>query len=325
MELSITLVLKIAAFLVVSLVIISSFSDLGWLVKLRIASCFLVGVVFIGVLLWPLVEPSEPYGVVTLPTLTAIFTLAVSAFLAGLAGYFLAWPYGAEIGVLTVPIGLSVWAVSTGSIANMMQQTSNVSQRLAILAPFKWEPIFWLTLVFIGFAGVFVGGLIKKTKSTSDEEIEEEKPNSKSSQYSNMITALIGSAVIALFCINIFAQDIKLSDSRLGFVIAQPSVGQIAFAVFTSFAIASFVIKKFLNTSYLWPVVCTAILPAFCISFYAKEDSLSYMAEKYPPIFFTNSTVAMLPVQIVAFGVLGSIAGYWLVIRYNYWRRKENQ
>ena len=80
MELSITLVLKIAAFLAVSLVVISSFSDLGWLVKLRIASCLLVGVIFIGVLLWPLVEPSEPYGVVTLPTLTVIFTLRYRRF-----------------------------------------------------------------------------------------------------------------------------------------------------------------------------------------------------------------------------------------------------
>lgn len=323
MELSITLVLKIAFFLVVVLVVISSFSDLTWLMKLRITLCFLAGVIFIGVLLWPLVEPNEPYGIVTLPGLKVISILAISAFLTGLAGYFLAWPYGVEIGVLTVPIGLSVWAVSTGSIADLMQRTSSIQQRAAILAPFKWEPIFWLALVFIGFAGVFVGQLIKKPQGTT-EEIEEET-NSKSSRYSNMVTALIGSAVIALFCINIFAQDVKLSDNRLGFVIAQPAVGQIAFAVFASFAIASFVIKKFLSTSYLWPVVCTAILPAFCISFYAKTESLSYISEKYPPIFFTNSTVAILPIQMVAFGVLGSIAGYWLVVRYNYWRSQENQ
>jgi len=69
-------------------------------------------------------------------------------------GYFLSWPYGREIGILAVPAGLSLWAVKTGSIASLIQMNPTVNQRQAIFAAFKWEGLFWLALVAVGFVGV---------------------------------------------------------------------------------------------------------------------------------------------------------------------------
>ena len=102
---------------------------------------------------------------------------------------------------------------------------------------------------------------------------------------------------------------------------AQPAVGQIVFAVLVSFGIAAFLVKKFLDASYIWPTVASALLTGFAVITCIRQDALQYLIEHYPPVFFSRVVTSILPVQMVAFGVLGSIAGYWLAVRYNYWRK----
>jgi hypothetical protein len=104
---------------------------------------------------------------------------------------------------------------------------------------------------------------------------------------------------------------------------AQPSVGQILFAVLISFKIAAFVVKKFLDVGYIWPIMATALVTAFITSVHAKQELLQYLAQRWPATFFSNSVISILPIQMVAFGTLGAVAGYWMAIRYRYWRKHE--
>ena len=136
-----------------------------------------------------------------------------------------------------------------------------------------------------------------------------------------MAVGLGGSSLIAQFCVNIFAQDVTLLDKSLGSVVAQPGVGQIVFAVFVSFGIAAFVVKKFLDVRYFWPIISTFFVTVFNLSIYAKN--VTYLAANWPAAFFSNAVVSVLPVEMVAFGTLGSIAGYWMAIRFDYWRKHE--
>ena len=111
-------------------------------------------------------------------------------------------------------------------------------------------------------------------------------------------------------------------DSHVGSVVGQPSTGQIAFAVLISFGIAAFVVKKFLDVSYIFPAIAAAALTFFAITFFAaKQDVLEHMVQTWPLPFFTRATCAILPVQMVAFAAIGSIAGYWAAIKYTYWRK----
>ena len=135
--------------------------ELSLVMRLRIALAFGVGVLLIGVLAWPLVEPATPFeavsfhgGSITLGA--AIGTLAL-AFLAGLAAYFVTWPYGREIGVLAAPAGLAVWALRTGSLADIIRHNPTLEQREALFSALRWEPAFWLAIVVAGFAGVAIG------------------------------------------------------------------------------------------------------------------------------------------------------------------------
>jgi hypothetical protein len=294
--------------------------ELSWLMRLRIAAAVAVGVVLIGILAWPLAAPVEPFGAVLAANLSfrGAITLAALALLAGFIAYFLSWPYGREIGILAVPSGLAIWAVRCGAMAAVMQAYPSLPQRQALFAALKWDPIFWLAIVAAGFGGVLLG---QKIAAKPQANKSEEKSDSKLNIYLNKIFALAGSVLIAQFCIRILAQDVRIFDPRLGSVMAQPVIGQIVFAVLVSFGIAAFIFKKFLDISYIWPTVASALVTGFVITTYIKQDVLQHLVSHHPAAFFSNAVASILPVQMVAFGTLGSIAGYWLAVRYNYWRK----
>ncbi len=298
--------------------------ELSYLTKLRIILAAAVGIILIGILAWPLAKPADPFMPVLAGGITYVsaIILAALAFLAGLAAYFLAWPYGREIGILAVPAGLTIWAVRCGTIGNMIQLNPSFAQRQALFASLKWEPIFWLAIVLLGFAGVLAGQRIfAAPKPEKTDENPDEK--SKSDKYINAAVAVVGSVLIAQFCMTIFTQDVRLFDNKLGSVVAQPAKGQIVFAVLVSFAIAAFVVKKFLDANYIWPIIASGFITAFITTIYIRQDVLQYTVEQWPAVFFPRVISSILPIQIAAIGTLGSIWGYWLAIRYNYWRQHE--
>lgn len=296
--------------------------ELSLSVKLRIAAAAGVGVVLIGILAWPLAEPSEPFGPVRPGNLALAGTavLVVLAFLSGLIGYFVSWPHGREIGILAVPSGLAIWAIRSGNIASLMQLEPALEQRRALLAALRWEPLFWLAIVGIGFAGVLCGRRIRCGPSAAGVE---NKPKSKSNIYLNAVIALVASVLIAQVCLGRLAQDIQFSDNRLGSVMGQPAIGQIVFGVLVAFGLAAFVVKSFLNAGYLWPIIASALVTAFSIMSYVKQDALNHLVRYWPAVFFSNPIISISPVQMVALGTLGSIAGYWMGIRYDFWRKHE--
>jgi len=249
--------------------------------------------------------------------------LVVLAFLAGFIGYFLSWPYGREIGILAAPAGLAVLALRTGSMAGLMQLNPTLAQRISLFATLKWEPIFWLAIVAAGFAGVLSGQRILSSSGSAlhRDESNPEKSNPKSKIYLNAIIGLASSVLIAQFLIGLLAQDVKIFGPKLVKVVSQPDVGQIAFAVIVSFGFAAFVVKTFLNVSYIWPIIGSALVTAFATTIYAKQNVLQYLIEHQPGAFFSNAGISILPVQMVSFGTLGAIAGYWLAVRYNLWRK----
>ncbi len=299
--------------------------ELSWLTKLRIGAAVATGVILIGILGWPIAAPTEPFGAVLGGAMSfgGAISLAGLAFLAGFMAYFLSWPYGREIGILAAPSGLGIWAVRSGNMAGLIQLNATLAQRQALFAMLKWEPIFWLAIVAAGFFGVLLGEKISQPKHKWGET--QKKANSKANIYLSAAIALVVSVLIAQFCVGIFAQDVRIFDNKLGSVVAQPAIGQIVFAVLVSFGIAGFVVKKFLNAGYIWPIIASSFVTAFVSSTYVKQDTLQHLWHRWPTVFFSNAVTSILPVQIVAFGTLGSIAGYWLAVRYNYWRKHESK
>jgi hypothetical protein len=293
--------------------------ELTWAMKLRITVAGIVGVVLMSILGWRLTEPDVTTGSVGY---SDIVILVILALLAGFIGYFVSWPYGRHIGILAVPFGLAVWAVRSGSMASLIQLHPTIAQRQELIASLKWEPIIWLVIVGAGCVGPLLCSK-KFLKKESNEKKNESK--TKPVKYLNPITALAASGIIAQFFLRVFAQDVSLfgtiGDKQIS-VIAQPATGQIVFAALASFGIAAFVVKKFLDVGYLWPILSTFFVTIFALSIYAKNTP--YFASHWPAAFFSNSVVSILPIEMVAYGTLGSIAGFWMAIRFDFWRKHES-
>ncbi len=133
------------------------------------------------------------------------------------------------------------------------------------------------------------------------------------------MTAIVVSVIVAQFFIGVFAQNLGAAG-----IVAQPAVGQILFGVTAAFAAAAFVVKKFLSLGYIWPAVASIFITAFAEVVYYRGETLQRFAETQPATFFPHSVLAILPVQLVTLGALGSVIGYWLAVKYDYWRKHES-
>jgi hypothetical protein len=297
--------------------------ELSWLMRLRIAAAMCVGALLIGLLGWPSAEPTEPFGIVKAGNLDAVgmSRLVILSLLSGFIAYFLSWPFGKEIAVLATPTGLAVWSIRSGSMTNLMQLNSTVEARQAMFASMRWESFFWLAVVLAGFAGVHLANQVRQ-KCWFKVDFKKTKQIITNV---NLLAGAFGSALIAGLIITQIAQDGNVYDEKLGYLAGQPVIGQTAFAVMVGFGAAGFAAKKFLGLSFIWSILATAILTAFVSITYVNQTTLEHLTANWPAVFFTNSLVSILPIQIVSFGSLGAIAGYWMAVRYNYWRQNEGQ
>ncbi len=300
--------------------------ELSVLTKLRITAVIALGVVVIGILAWPMVWPGDVFRAVTIfgggISFGEALILMILALVVGFAAYFLSWPYGWEIGILAVPAGLCTWAVRSGDMAGLLRMNPLAKQRLIVYSTLRWEGFFWLGIIAVGFAGVL---LARAMVSVKPVEISKQAAGwFASNKYLNAAISVFGSILIAQFCINLLARDVSMPDARLGRVLGQPAVSQICFAVLVSFGVAAFVMKKFLNSSYLWPAAGTAVLSFAAMSVAGKTGLVERLVESWPASFHAKAVFAVLPVQLVAFGTFGSIVGFWLAVRYDYWKKYKS-
>ncbi len=296
--------------------------ELTWINKLRIAAVATVGVVVIGILAWPLAAPADPLLPVRAWSVSSSGTIVLLflAFSVGFAGYFIAWPHGREIGILGVPFGLAVWAGRSGPMRALTQALNKPDQREALLHSLRFEPAYWLLIVAAGFAGVLAAQYLRPGSGPAPS-LAQIGNRLNSGVYLNVATAMLVSTVLIAFLTGVFAQDLCTSYEMAA---AQPAVGQIFFAVFGAFGVAAFVIKKFLDLSYLWPPVAALLVMPFADAVYGSPQTLAKFAQTEPATFFPHPLFAILPVQFVALGALGAVAGYWMAVRYEYWRKHES-
>jgi hypothetical protein len=299
--------------------------ELSILMRLRIAAAVAIGAVIIGYFAWPIAQPQDPYGVVSFiagnMARDSALKLAALAVLCSILAFFISWPYGRYLAILAVPSGLAVWALRSGNMAELMRQNPTAAERLRLFSQIKWEPFSWLAIVALGFLIAHIG---QKFFSQNPAHDAESKTSSAKPNYITFAITLGVSVLLAKVLLLVFAENVKIADDKIGDVIVQVTAGQTIFAILVSFGIVAFLVKKFLDISYICPIVATALVQPAVIAVYLKPDVMKHIVEYWPAVFYSNAIVCILPVQMVAFGTLGSIAGYWLAVRYDYWRTHES-
>jgi len=300
--------------------------ELTWPIKLRIAIAGAIGIAIIGMYAWSWVTPEDPFDVISFVngkiSFYDILVLSAIAFGIGFVCYFLCWPYGRQIAILAVPVGLAYCASRCGYVGTLMQLNNEIGRRQQIFATFCWEPLIWLAIVLAGYLGTFLASQIIYPA-------KKEKPSTtKKTSFGvvvNVIVAVIGSAIVAQFFIGMLARDFAIWDPTSGAAVGQPATGQIIFAVLVSFGLIGFLVQIILGVDYIWPLIGTCLVNFVAVSSYAKYDILEFFIQRWPAVFFSSSVLTVLPIQMVAFGSIGIIAGYWMGVRYEYWHQDETK
>jgi len=294
--------------------------ELSWSTKLRIVLVMGLGAVVIGYMCWPMAMPQDPAGVVRLSNLTIVdglFLIMVSVVL-GIVGYFLAWPYGSEIGLLAVPSGLAVWALRSSPLSQILLMYPAVAQRQAIFASLRWEPFVWLVFIAAGILGTVIA---RRLRPCPTPPIITAVPASQAPTPVNGALALIISVIVSHLLIVTFAQDVKIINST---VPCEPAKAQLVFGILVAFGFSGFLVRTTLKLDYLWAIPATAVLFLVGTTAYTHTQFMANIAQHLPAVCLPSVLLAALPVQMVSFGTLGTIIGYWLGIRYQYWRIHED-
>jgi hypothetical protein len=295
--------------------------ELSWVNKLRIALVAALGFTVIGILAWPMVAPADPLAPVRSTGIGFLrtITLLALAFGLGAVGYFLTWPHGREIGILTVPFGLTVWATRSGPMRVLTQAYPQPAGREILLHSLRFEPIYWLLVVAAGFAGVIAAQYLRPA-SGSPIIVSKARSYLKTETVITVLVTLMVVILLSQFFLGVFARDLPRSAAT---VPSQPATGQILFAGTAAFAAAAFAAKKFFGLSYIWPTVATVFVIPFAELAYCRGDTIQSFAETQPATSFPHAVLAVLPIQLVALGAIGSVIGYWTAVRYNHWRTHE--
>lgn len=292
--------------------------------KLRIAAVCAVGILIIGFGSFGLVRPATPMDAISLFAgdfgVFQILCCAAIAFVTCIIAYFVAYPYGKQIAPLAAAAGLATWTFRSGSMASLLQTNTTLELREQIYTKTSIESILWIAVLAAGFAGSYAAGKFIKLKQAETPDIL--NPKSGKNQGINIAIAMVLTVIMTEFAIGIFAQDVRLFDSKLTSVIAQPGNGQIAFAVILSFAIAAFVMKYYLSVSYVYTTLSALLLMIWTVQKHANP-SLEYMTDSWPANIFPTASCAILPLQMISFAAIGSMAGYWFAIQWAY-SKKHN-
>jgi hypothetical protein len=295
--------------------------ELSWLMRIRIAASLVIGVVLLGFLPWNLLKP-DAGGVFAILSgnisISDLLICSVLAFGAGFLSSAICTPYGAQVGILAVPAGLAIWCFRSAALSKFFQAAPAVQNRIQVYSKLKFEGFIWLAIAVCGFFGAIVADKIFRSKTV--ELPDETKPVVQLPEFARIVVSVIGTILVANLLINIFAANISYSDSKLVHVTAQPANLQIAFAVFIAFGLCGFCAKLFLSTKVFWSAIASGPLIYYSAMTYGKDNILKHLAASWPAVFFARPVAAVLPVQMVAFGCLGAVWGYWLAVRYYLWR-----
>jgi len=299
--------------------------ELSWLTKIRIAVAFAIGVVLLGFLPWSRLTP-DAGGVFAMLSGTIdiqdVLICGVISLGAGFLASAVCTPYGMRIGVLAAPAGMAVWSFRSADLSTIFQAGPAANDRLAVYSALKFEGFIWLAIAACGFIGAFAADRLLRRKSLDLHDKFE--VGFKLPPFAAILTAVVATVVVGNFLLKFLAAGISYPDKTFGTVTGQPANLQIAFAVIIAFMACGFATKLFLGTNFVWPAIASAILTSYSIIIYAKKPVMEHLAASWPAVFFAKTVIAILPVQMVAFGCIGAVWGYWLAVSYRYWRKLES-
>ena len=269
-----------------------------------------------------LVQPAGEEGVVSVvfhpqPLRVLGISLAL-AFAVALFGSLMSKHHYREFALTAVASGFTAWAMKTGLIDQLLLKHPVSAERATLFYRLIADGFIWLAIGAGGYLGaVTLVQIIKWAAPTVDPDTP--TPSAKQENSSSLLSK--GLAVGFVFLISVVLLKLLVRsnpDALVGLdsiaAVRGPNIGQIVFVVFISFYIAA----ALAAWSWLWlPVSSLLAVPAIVGAGSYLLASRFILAQPLldQSSLFVNPAVIfaiILPIQFVAIGSLGVIAGYGL-------------
>ena len=291
--------------------------ELSWTSRIKLTLIMGMGAAVLGWFLWDWFRPADGMGAVVL-NLDAgkIAVLAGVCFVLGFVGYFIGWPLGRQKGVLAVPAGLCAVGLRGGTVFDLMLHTNTAGERITIYRTLCWEGFVWVGFVAMGYFGVLAAEKLRKSEAVALDG------GPKRAKLADGAIALVAAVLGGMFFVKMFVKDVSFADEQVKMVVGQAANMQVCVGVMFAMGVTAFLIKYALDASWIWSGAATAIITVVSMAF-VNVDNAKYMAANWPAIFYSSALLGVLPVQMVGWGVLGSIVGYWLAVRLRYWKQTQ--
>ncbi len=130
-----------------------------------------------------------------------------------------------------------------------------------------------------------------------------------------LISSVIGGLLLKVLSQSPSVDIISITGKAV--TLAQPlNVQQIFFAVFISFLLAAYISHRLFPEVSYWFMLPGPLLIAGLTYFRMAGSSLEPLTNAAPSLILSSSRAAtILPVQFMAFGILGIVVGYWWSVR----------
>ncbi|AQQ71281.1 hypothetical protein SMSP2_01652 [Limihaloglobus sulfuriphilus] len=280
--------------------------------KLKLSALAVFSPVVFGILLWPAVSPESPYELVSLSSgslgFAGFIIFTAAAFLCGGLTAIVPGEFGLHASRAAVPLGISIAAVRSGFVTDATARLSDVSQISQTYNIFAIESFLWAVIAAAGFAGSFAA----RKLTNQDTGINDLKPLVKGWKQSVMAVAAI--TAVSMIVISILGTSPGIRDRELSAIMLQPGNGQAAFAVLAAFTLCGWAAMRYFKINYIPACIAAVILPAAIRLFAFKQEDILNLTQRYPLSFLTNPSLALTPVMIISFGMIGAVCGYWLAV-----------
>ena len=153
--------------------------NVEWLLRVRILAALTVGALIVAAAGYPLVEPADPLGAISLFTgeisIISAAILIGLGFVAGIAGTLVCQPLGGALGPFAAPAGVATLAVTSGGLRQLLLINPALDERNAMYACLRWELLFWLAICAAGYLGSYLAAKLFANKADAEKTQKIEK------------------------------------------------------------------------------------------------------------------------------------------------------
>ncbi len=292
-------------------------SDIPALVKIKVLFAISIATATIGFVGWMLIStpsPQEPLSLVfgTLP----FKRLLLFSLIVFLTAIFLNLTFGnksQEFAFGGAVLALSICAVRSGLLTVHIDYTKSPIEIHNIYQSLAWEGFVWLGIVLVAFVGANINVRVSTLRKIW---LQTNKTNITISFVASVVIAILGVNLLALGARVIVAKDVFS-------VVRQAYTGQICFGVLVSFGLATYLSRHFLKVHYIVPIIASGLVVFITMLFASNTSNIEYLLANFPPSFLLKPSAGILPVQMVAFGSIGSVVGFWLSYAHEEWQREN--